>query len=292
MKKELIVVFGPTGVGKSDYAVELAEKYASPVISCDSRQIYREMKIGTAPPSPEQLARVKHYFIFSHSIHNLYTAGKYELEALELLEELFQSHDTLIMAGGSGLYIDALCYGLDDFPDADPQLRESLMERLKNEGIESLRSDLKLLDPQSYETIDIANPQRIIRALEVTIMTGKRFSEFKKYRVKERPFEIVKVELTRDRDELYERINRRVDKMVEEGLFEEAESLYEYRNLPALNTVGYREIFEYFDGKHSKDDAIELIKRNSRRYAKRQITWGKRFLTHHAISSHSISGIK
>lgn len=274
--KKLYVVIGPTAVGKTDYAISLALKYGSPVISCDSRQIYKELKVGTAPPSPEQLAMVKHYFIFSHSIHDYYTAGKYEIEALSLLDELFKTHDTLVMAGGSGFYVDAVCKGIDDFPATDISVRESLMQRLAKEGLESLRMELKLLDRESYDTIDIANPQRVVRALEVLLQTGEKFSSFKRNQNKTRDFEIEKILIERPREELYERINRRVDMMMENGLFKEVESLYQFRNRPALKTVGYRELFEYMDGKHSLEEAVDLIKRNTRRYAKRQMTWWRR----------------
>lgn len=275
-EKELILIFGPTAVGKTDYSIEMAKEYGSPVISCDSRQIFKEMKIGTAPPSEEQLRQVKHYFIFSHSVTDYYTAGKYELEALALLEELFKTHDHLVMCGGSGLYIDALCNGLDDFPEADQTLRSELMRRLQEEGIESLRMELKMLDPESYESIDLANHQRIVRALEVTLMTGRKFSSFKTQVRKQRPFRIRKIYLDREREELYDRINRRVDIMMADGLLAEAESLLCYRHMPALNTVGYKELFAYFDGNVSLEEAVELIKRNSRRYAKRQQTWWRK----------------
>ena len=276
LKKKLFVVIGPTAVGKTDYAISLALKFGSPVISCDSRQIYKELKIGTAPPTPEQLLAVKHYFIFSHSIHDYYTAGKYEVEALALLEELFKTHDSLVMAGGSGLYVDAVCRGIDNFPATDMALRELLMQRLANEGLESLRIELKLLDRESYEAIDIANPQRVVRALEVSLQTGEKFSSFKSYQSKSRDFEIEKIFIERPREELYERINRRVELMMENGLLNEVRALYEFRERPALKTVGYRELFGYLDGKYSLDDAVELIKRNSRRYAKRQMTWWRR----------------
>lgn len=276
MEKELHVIVGPTAVGKTDYSIELAKEFGSPIISCDSRQIFREMKIGTAPPSPDQLAAVKHYFIFSHSVSQYYTAGKYELEALEVINELFKTHDRLVVVGGSGLYVDALCYGLDDFPPADIELRNQLMERLEKEGIESLRMELKQLDPESYYSMDIANRQRVVRALEVTLMTGKKFSSFKTNQVKNRPFKINKSVLSMPREELYDRINRRVDMMFDAGLVAEVESLRQYRDMPALQTVGYKEIFEYFDGKHSLETARELIKRNSRRYAKKQISYFKR----------------
>lgn len=276
LKKKLFVVIGPTAVGKTDYAISLALKFGSPVISCDSRQIYKELKIGTAPPTPEQLLAVKHYFIFSHSIHDYYTAGKYEVEALALLEELFKTHDSLVMAGGSGLYVDAVCRGIDNFPATDIALRELLMQRLANEGLESLRMELKLLDRESYEAIDIANPQRVVRALEVSLQTGEKFSSFKSYQSKSRDFEIEKIFIERPREELYERINRRVELMMENGLLDEVRALYEFRERPALKTVGYRELFGYLDGKYSLNDAVELIKRNSRRYAKRQMTWWRR----------------
>ena len=276
MEKELHVIVGPTAVGKTDYSIELAKEFGSPIISCDSRQIFKEMKIGTAPPSPDQLAAVKHYFIFSHSVSQYYTAGKYELEALEVINELFKTHDRLVVVGGSGLYVDALCYGLDDFPPADIELRNQLMERLEKEGIESLRMELKQLDPESYYSMDIANRQRVVRALEVTLMTGKKFSSFKTNQVKNRPFKINKSVLSMPREELYDRINRRVDMMFDAGLVAEVESLRQYRDMPALQTVGYKEIFDYFDGKHSLETARELIKRNSRRYAKKQISYFKR----------------
>ncbi|MBQ0044564.1 MAG: tRNA (adenosine(37)-N6)-dimethylallyltransferase MiaA [Bacteroidales bacterium] len=271
----LLIILGPTAVGKTDYSIEVARKYGSPIISCDSRQIYREMSIGTAVPSEEQLAAVQHYFIRTRSIHDeMYTAGKYELEAVALLERLFaEGHETLVMAGGSGFYIDAVCNGLDDFPPADQQLRAELSERLRAEGVESLRLDLKHLDPESYETIDIANGQRVVRALEVCLMTGRKFSSFKTSVTKKRSFEIEKIGISRPRDVLYDRINRRVVQMMDDGLLEEARSLYAYRGLPALQTVGYRELFDYFDGKCSLDKAVELIQRNTRHYAKRQMTW-------------------
>jgi len=274
--KILKVIVGPTASGKTDYSIELAKQYNSPIISCDSRQIYKELKIGTAPPSEEQLAQIKHYFIFSHSIFDFYTAGKYELEALEVINKLFLTHDTLIVVGGSGLYIDALCYGIDDFPDSDMILRDNLMQRLAAEGIESLRNELRLLDPESYETIDKKNPQRIVRALEVCLQTGKKFSSFKSSSSKQRNFTIERTIIERPREELYDRINLRVDKMIESGLIDEAKELHKFKDLPALKTVGYKELFDYFEGKTSLNEAIDLIKRNTRRYAKRQITWFKR----------------
>ena len=296
MAKKLIIILGPTAVGKTDFSIETALKYGSPVISCDSRQIYREMSVGSAVPSAQQLETVKHYFIHSHTVTELYTAGKYELEALELISRLFdEGHETLVMAGGSGFYVDALVNGLDDFPQADLQLRSELTSRLQEEGVESLRQELRLLDPDSYATIDIANGQRVVRALEVCLMTGRPFSSFKTSSPKKRDFEIEKVGLTRPRDVLYDRINRRVLQMVDDGLVEEVRSLTRYRDLAALQTVGYKEIFDWFDfqegrvsaegwGPTSPGDgpvttlerAVELIQRNTRRYAKRQLSyWGR-----------------
>lgn len=264
-------------MGKTDYSIELARSYGSPVISCDSRQIFREMSIGTAVPSAEQLAAVKHYFIQDHSIFDAYTAGRYELEAISLIEELFeQGHETLVMSGGSCFYIDAVCKGLDDFPPADSELRETLSRRLREEGVENLRQELRRLDPESFASIDIANGQRVIRALEVCLMTGRKFSSFKTSTVKQRSFTIEKIGLNRPREELYARINARVDAMMEQGLLEEARALLPHRDLPALRTVGYRELFDYFDGLITLDKAVELIRRNTRHYAKRQLTWWAR----------------
>ena len=294
--KKLIIILGPTAVGKTDYSIETALRYGSPVISCDSRQIYKEMTIGTAVPSAEQLSAVQHYFIHSHTVEDLYTAGRYELEALELINRLFnEGHETLVMAGGSGFYIDALVNGLDDFPSADLQLRSELTARLKEEGVESLRAELQRLDPESYATIDIANGQRVVRALEVCLMTGKPFSSFKTSSRKSRDFEIEKIGLTRPREVLYDRINRRVLQMIDDGLVEEVRSLAGYRDLAALQTVGYKEIFDWFDFQNGKvseegwgptspgdgpvtslERAVELIQRNTRRYAKRQLSyWGR-----------------
>jgi len=281
--RKLVIILGPTAVGKTDYSIAFAQKYSSPVVSCDSRQIFKEMTIGTAVPDASQLAAVKHYFVQDHSIHQTYTAGMYELEAVELLERLFdEGHEVIVMSGGSGFYIDAVCKGLDDFPPADPQIRAQLMERLKNEGVESLRFDLARLDPESYRSIDLANGQRLVRALEVCLMTGRKFSSFKTSPSKKRSFEIEKIGLTRPRDVLYQRIEARVDKMMEDGLLEEARSLLPYKNLPALQTVGYREFFDYFDKQSdcpdvkALEEAVRLVKRNTRHYAKRQMTWWAR----------------
>ena len=272
----LHIILGPTAVGKSDYAVAEALRVGSPVISCDSRQFYREMRIGTARPSEAQLAAVRHYFIADRSVTQPCSAGAFELEALALLEDLFKEHDTVVMAGGSGLYIDALCKGLDDFPEADPALRAELSQRLRDEGVAALRTELRILDPESYASIDPANGQRIVRALEVTIATGRKYSDWKTHPARERPFTIVKTGLTRPRPELYARIDARVDQMMAEGLLEEARSLLPYRDLPALNTVGYKELFAFFDGSCDLPEAIRLIKRNTRHYAKKQLTYWAR----------------
>ena len=277
MDRKLLIILGPTAVGKTDYSIKEALKYGSPVISCDSRQIYREMSIGTAVPSDEQLSAVPHYFIHSHPVTELYSAGRYEVEALALVERLFdEGHDTLVMAGGSGFYIDAFCRGLDDFPPVDMELRESLNRRLREEGVESLRLDLKRLDPESYSSMDIANGQRVLRALEVCLTAGRPYSSFKTSPSRKRNFSIEKTGLTRPRDVLYDRINRRVLGMVDSGLVEEVRGLAGYRHLPALQTVGYKEIFQYLDGEISLDRAVELIQRNTRHYAKRQLAYWAR----------------
>ena len=277
MDRKLLIILGPTAVGKTDYSIKEALKYGSPVISCDSRQIFREMSIGTAVPSDEQLSAVPHYFIHSHSVTELYSAGRYEVEALALVERLFdEGHDTLVMAGGSGFYIDAFCRGLDDFPPVDMELRASLNRRLREEGVESLRLDLKRLDPESYSSMDIANGQRVLRALEVCLTAGRPYSSFKTSPSRKRNFSIEKTGLIRPRDVLYDRINRRVLGMVDSGLVEEVRGLAGYRHLPALQTVGYKEIFQYLDGEISLDRAVELIQRNTRHYAKRQLAYWSR----------------
>lgn len=277
MQRRLIILLGPTAVGKTDYSIQLARRYDSPVISCDSRQIYREMRIGTAVPSQEQLDAVKHYFIQTKSVTDYYTAGIYETEALELIHRLFdEGHETLVMTGGSMFYIDAVCNSLSNVPTADLSVREALKKRLDAEGIDSLRDELARLDPKAYSAMDLSNVQRVFRAVEICITTGKPYSSFKQEGPARRDFEIVKTGLARPREELYDRINRRVLQMVDEGLVEEVESLRRYRDLTALQTVGYSEIFDYLDGKTTLDQAVELIQRNSRHYAKRQLTWWKK----------------
>ena len=272
----LIVVVGPTGSGKSALAVKLAQHYNAPVISTDSRQVFRNMAIGTAQPTAEELAAAKHYFIADREVEDDFNCGKYEVEALALLERLFAENRYVVAVGGSGLYIQALCEGMDSLPEADDSLRTELKARLASEGLEVLADELRRLDPKYAEEVDIHNPARVMRALEVCITTGRPYSEQRVGKVAERPFNIVKVGTDMPRDVLYERINRRVDMMVEQGLVAEAMAMYPKRHLNALQTVGYRELFEHFDGNCSLEEAIELIKRNSRRYAKRQLTWFRR----------------
>lgn len=276
--KRLVIVLGPTAVGKTDYSISLAQKYGSPIISCDSRQIYREMSIGTAVPDKDQLALVTHYFIHSHSVENLYTAGKYEVEALKLINELFEEgRDTLVMCGGSGFYIDALVNGLDDFPKTDMNLRSELSSILRAEGVRPLAERLRELDPATCAVIDMSNGQRVLRALEVCLVSGRPFSSFKTNSIKKRDFQVEKIGLLRPREELYRRIDKRVLKMIDEGLVEEVRSLEKYRDLPALQTVGYKEIFDWFDGTvNTLDRAVELIQRNTRHYAKRQLSYFRR----------------
>lgn len=277
MTRRIEIIMGPTGVGKTSYAIRRALECGSPVISCDSRQIYKELCIGTAVPSPEELAAVKHYFIRTVPVTENYTAGIYEVQAMDLVNRLFaEGHETLVMCGGSMLYIDAFCFGLDDFPEVPLQFRQHLMECLRSEGVEVLADQLKELDPVSYGEIDLSNGQRVIRALEVSMYTGEPFSSFKTRRFKDRDFDIVKVGLERPREELYDRINARVLDMIARGLEEEARSMLPYRDLPALQTVGYKELFSYFDGEYDLDEAVRRIQVNTRHYAKRQLTWWRR----------------
>ncbi len=271
--KRLIVIAGPTAVGKTDFAIKLAQYLETEIISADSRQFYKELNIGTAKPSPKELSLIKHHFIGSHSIHDYYNVAQFETEVLNLLDSLFKKYNEVIMVGGSGLYIDAVCNGIDELPDVDEELRQELNEIYEEEGITAIQEKLKFLDPEFYETIDKSNPKRIIRALEVCIATGQKYSEQRSNKNKERSFEIIKVGLNKDREQLYERINLRVDQMVSSGLVEEATGLFESRHLNALNTVGYKELFDHFLGNITLEKAIEKIKTNSRRYAKRQLTW-------------------
>lgn len=281
--KTLIVLLGATATGKTGLGVELARRLGTEIISADSRQFYREMPIGTAAPTPDELLAAPHHLIGTRSVTEDYSCGAYETEASELIERLFVSHDTLLLVGGSGLYIDALCRGMDEMPEVDPALREQLTRRLNDEGLPALLDDLKRLDPLYHEQVDRENPQRVVRALEVSLQTGRPYSAIRGGQIKERPYRILKLGLRMPRAILYERINSRVDAMVEAGLEQEARSLYPLRNRNALQTVGYQEWFACFDGEITREQAIELIKRNSRRYAKRQETWFRRDETIHWI---------
>lgn len=274
--KILIVLVGPTGVGKTELSFSIAEKYHSPILSSDSRQLYSDLKIGTAAPTEKELARIKHYFIGCLKLDDYYSAAQYEDDAIKLCEKLFQTHDVLLMTGGSMMYVDAVCNGIDDIPTVDAETREYIMKHYEAKGLEELCKELKLLDPEYYQIVDLKNPKRVIHALEICYMTGKTYTSFRTQRKKNRPFQIIKIGLKREREELYERINKRVDEMVVNGLIEEAQRVYPYRHLNALNTVGYKELFNYFDGIWELPFAIEKIKQNSRIYSRKQLTWFKR----------------
>ncbi len=271
--KTLLVIAGPTAVGKTAFCVQLAKTLQTDVVSADSRQLYRELTIGTAKPTPAEMEGVRHYFINSHSILDPVNAGRYERECLDLLNDLFREKDTVILSGGTGLYINAVCFGLDDMPSVDPQLREHLFTRLQTEGLDTLQNELRRLDPVYAQSADLQNPVRVTRALEVCLTTGKPYSSFRQKQVANRPFRSVLIALERPREELYARIDARIDAMLAAGLVDEARSLLPYRHLPALQTVGYQEIFPYLDGVYDYEEMVRLLKRNSRRYAKRQLTW-------------------
>ena len=272
----LLVLLGPTGVGKTNISIQLAENLECPIVSSDSRQFYRELKIGTAAPNEEQLRRVKHYFIGSHSIQDEYNAGQYEKDAIQLLDELFKKHKVVMLVGGSMMYIDVVCNGMDDIPNVDAETRAFWQKQYANFGLEFIQNELKRLDPKHFELVDIQNPKRVIHALEICSMTGKPYSDLRTGQRKLRNFNILKIGLNRSRPELYDRINKRVDEMMTEGLLQEAEKFYQFKSLNTLNTVGYKELYEYMDGNWTLDFAINMIKQDSRRYAKRQMTWFNR----------------
>jgi len=276
MAKTLIVILGPTAIGKSSLSIHIAQHFKTEIISADSRQIFRELQIGTAIPDSQELHTVKHHLIQNHSIHEYYNASNFEIEALSIIDSLFEANNTIVMTGGSMLYIDTLCNGIDDLPTVDPEIRIRVIDKFENEGIEPLRLELKKIDPEYYQIVDLKNHKRILHALEVFYMTGKKYSSFRSNTKKERNFNIIKIGLNIDRESLHKSINARVDKMIEAGLVEEARNFFEFRNLNALNTVGYKELFDYFDGKITLTEAIELIKRNTRRYARKQLTWFNR----------------
>lgn len=276
LSKTLVVVVGPTGIGKTALAIEIARAFQTEIISADSRQFFKEMEIGTAKPSTEELAAAPHHFVNSHSIETLFSTGDFEVQAIAVMEQLFKRHDLLVMVGGSGLYIDAVCKGLDDLPEIDLAIREKLNQQLANEGIESIKKQLREHDPEYYQKVDQANPQRMIRGLEVYLSTGIKLSSHLTNSKKTRPFNILKIGLNMERTALYNRINQRVDKMMESGLLEEVKGLQSYRKLNALNTVGYSELFGYLDGESTLKEAVDQIKQNTRRFAKRQLTWFRR----------------
>lgn len=276
MGKRLIVLLGPTGVGKTDLSIEIARHFHTSIISCDSRQIYREMRIGTAVPSREQLAAVPHFFIHTLSVKDYYNSWQFEQQALDKIRELHLKVEVVLLVGGSMMYIDALCKGIDDIPTIDPELRAQLMNRMETEGLEAIRELLKKLDPVFYTQVDLNNAKRVLHAVEVCMMAGKPYSSLRTNQPKKREFDILKIGLNREKAELYERIDKRVDSMLEEGLEKEARTLSSLRNLNPLNTVGYKEFFAYFDGEIDYEEAVRLIKRNSRRYAKKQLSWFRR----------------
>ena len=274
--KTLIVITGPTAVGKSQLCLDIARHFDIPIINADSRQIYKELSIGTAKPSAEDQLAVKHYFVSTLSLQDYYSASLFESQVTDLLDTLFKTSDYALMAGGSMMYIDAVCDGIDDIPTIDDETRATMKQRLKDEGLQKLCEELQRLDPEYYEIVDRQNPKRVVHALEICTMTGQTYTSFRKREKKDRPFRIVKIGLNRDREELYNRINARVDEMMQKGLLEEAEALYPMRELNALNTVGYKELFEYFNGRWSLEEAVERIKGNTRRYARKQLTWYKK----------------
>ncbi len=275
-KKNLISIVGPTAIGKTALAIQIARHFGTEIISADSRQFFKEMAIGTAKPDAEELAAAKHHFIDSHSVSQLFSTGDFEIEGLKTLDEIFQKHDVAIMVGGSGLYVNALINGLDEMPDIDLSIREKLNKQFEEEGLAVIQNQLAELDPEYFAKVDQQNPQRMIRGLEVFLSTGQKLSSMLSATKKERPFNIIKIGLNTDRTVLYNRINLRVDQMIANGLLEEVKSLTPFKRYNALNTVGYSEIFDYFDGKLSLEEAIAAIKQNTRRFAKRQLTWFRR----------------
>ena len=274
--KKLIVILGPTGVGKTDLSIEIANELHCPIISADSRQIYKDMIIGTDAPTHEQQQKAKHYFVGTLSIEDYFSASQFEDEVIALLSNLHETHDHVVMSGGSMMYIDAVCKGIDYLPTIDTTLRKQLMDLYEKEGIDPIRMQLKMRDPVFYNQVDLKNPKRVIHALEVCIMTGKPYSSFRTESIKQRPFEIIRIGLTRPREQLYERINARVDQMIERGLVEEARKFYPFKHLNSLNTVGYKEMFRYFNGEWTLEFAIDKIKQHSRNYARKQLSWFNR----------------
>jgi len=286
MKKTLLVLAGPTAVGKTSCGIEIAKHFNTEIIPADSRQIYQECTIGTAVPSPEELARAKHHFIQVVSVRDAYNASMFEFQVLEKLEELFEKHDLLLMVGGSGLYIDAVCHGIDDLPSIDPELRKKLLLKFEDKGLEALTWELRKLDPVSYSQVDLKNHMRVLKALEVTMQTGKPYSSFLSAEKKERPFQILRIALDIERELLYDRINNRVQLMMEAGLLEEVKLLEPLRDYTAMKTVGYRELFKHLDGELSLDEAVDLIQRNTRKFARKQLTWFRKENRYQWFSPH------
>lgn len=276
MNKTLIILLGPTGVGKTELSLSIAEYFGTSIISADSRQLYKDLKIGTAAPTPSQLSRVPHYFVGTLNLDDYYSAAQYEIDALKKIEELFKEKDVVVLTGGSMMYIDAICKGIDDIPTIDKDTRELMLKRYEEEGLETLCAELKLLDPEYYNIVDLKNYKRVVHALEICYMTGKTYTSFRTAIHKKRDFNIIKIGLVRDREELYNRINRRVDTMIADGLIDEAKEVFQFRHLNSLNTVGYKEIFNYLNNEWTLDFAIEKIKQNSRIYSRKQMTWFKR----------------
>lgn len=274
--KRLLVLIGPTGVGKTDLSLTIAERLQTEIISADSRQMYADLKIGTAAPTIEQLTRVKHHFVGNLRLTDYYSAARYEEDVMLRLEELFLRHDQVVLTGGSMMYVDAVCKGIDDIPTVDAETRFFLLRRYEKEGLEPLCAELKLLDPEYYRVVDLKNSKRVLHALEICYMTGKTYTSFRTRQQKKRPFDILKIGLCREREELYARINHRVDMMMSDGLLDEARKVYPYKHLNSLNTVGYKELFRYIDGEWELDFAVEKIKQNSRIYSRKQMTWFKR----------------
>lgn len=283
--KTLLLILGPTGVGKTELSLRVAEHFGSPILSCDSRQVFRAIPIGTAAPTAEEQARVKHYFVATRELEEDYNAGQYERDAIALMEELFLTHDTLVMTGGSMLYADAVCYGLDDLPAVPETIRRQVQQAYENQGLAWLQSEVQRLDPDYWNEVDRQNPARLIHCVELCLTTGKPYSSLRTATTKNRPFRILKIGLERPREELYDRINRRVEQMMADGLVEEAKAVYPLRHLNSLQTVGYRELFAHFDGEYDLARAIELIQQNSRHYAKRQMTWFRRDKTIHWLNA-------
>lgn len=290
-KPKLICVVGPTAVGKTAVAIQLAKEFNAEVISADSRQFYRELEIGTAKPSIQELGEVNHHFVNTLSIHDNYSVGQFEKEVLGKLNLLFSGSETVLLVGGSGMFVDAVCYGLDEFPGVAEHIRNDLRVELVEKGLEILQDELKDKDPEYFKIVDLNNPQRVIRALEVIRSSGQPFSNFRKRTNKERPFQVVKVGLEMERKQIYERIDSRMDQMISNGLFEEAKQFESWSHLNALQTVGYKEIFGHLSGSYDKEEAIRLLKRNSRRYAKRQLTWFKRDKSAHWFKPSDLQGI-